>query len=233
MGTRITIQNKGAESSSPIVIDLNKKSSEASTGGTVLRILESVTSNGILNAIVTIFNRIVSLGTYSSIDELKSSNKVLNAISSKTKGDLTLSEVKESIRNIFVNVGYGDEAAEKKTARIYFICWLFGVAMTKMHSGDYVSQLGGDYKLTTVNVDGKDIPVCIAKLKFGRNTVDVSGIVGQSLCVINTFYKDASGKLKTTCIGKCYLKNASANLTGSESFSIIPTNSGLEFAEDF
>ena len=231
MGTRITIKTKGAESA-PIVIDTNK-SSEASAGGTLLRVLESVSSSGFLNAIVTLINRIMSLGTYSSINELKSSNKVLNAISSKTKGDLTLSEVKKSIHNIFVNVGYGDEKGEKTTARIYFIAWLFGVGLTKMHSGDYVSQLGGDYKLTTVNVDGKDIPVCIAKLKFGRNTVDVSGIVGQSLCVINTFYKDASGKLKTNCVGKCYLKNASTNLTGSESFNIVPTDSGLEFTEDF
>ena len=81
--------------------------------------------------------------------------------------------------------------------------------------------------------DDNKVPVCIAKLSFVRNTMDVSGVAGQSLCVINTFYKDNSGKLKTEFVGKCYLKNASNNLTGSvESFNIVPTAAGLECIDE-
>ena len=210
------------------------RSSEASSNGVFLRALWTI-GNPFINLIATGINRIVSLGTFKSVDEIKSSNKVINAVRSKVDNNTvtSLNEVKSSLHSVFVDVGYGDKKAESRTAKLYFIGWLLGIPLTKMKSGDNISDLNCNYKVTMMDLGDSKIPVCIAKLSFVRNTMDVSGVVGQSLCVINTFNKDASGKLKASLVGQCYLTDASSHLNGSvESFNIVPTGVGLEFVDD-
>jgi len=63
-----------------------------------------------------------------------------------------------------------------------------------------------NFSLSTVKINGIKLPICIMKMRFIRNTVDISGVVGQSLYVLNIFYKDSKGNLETKTVGNFYLK---------------------------
>ena len=186
---KITIQNKGAESA-PIVIDTNK-SSEATGLGTFNRTVGTFT-NPVYAGITTAINHVVSFGTFNTMAEVE---KAIAAKLEKVSGKEypSLNEIKQA--NPKLKDG--------------FINWYFN----GMQVGDKLNK-ASSVKLTTIN----NVPVAIMKMKWGRNTIDLSGLANQQLLLVTAFVKDG-GKVKSIKIGKCYI-NGKDDITTRESFVI-------------
>ena len=203
-------------------IDENGKSVEASFGGIYLRAHQTLI-NPIMNLIVTAINRSKSLGTFETIDKIKTDDKVLNKINNTIKtltdfahknvydGKLpTLDDVKKGLKSktwISVYKPGGTLIDESNKALLFTILWFLGIPIVKQRSGDFLKDIpDANFNLSTVKINDIEIPICIMKLRFIRNMVDISGVIGQSLYVLNIFYKDSKGNLETKTVGNFYLK---------------------------
>ena len=188
---KITIQNKGAESA-PVTIDTNDKSSEATGLGTVIR-ASSAIGSPLSGAIVTAINKVFSFGTFNTMAEVEKA--IAAKLDAKVSGKEypTLDEVKKA--NPRLKDG--------------FLNWYFN----GMQVGDKISK-ASSVKLTTIN----NVPVAIMKMKWGRNTMDMSGLAKQQLLLVTAFIK-AGGSIKGVKIGKCYI-NGKDDIATRESFII-------------
>ena len=212
---KITIHQKGQES---LTLDLDEisqmKSEEATLIGSAQRATAVVGSAGAVGLMNTMFNRIVSLGTYAKVKDLLVgiSNKVDSAY--KNKNAPSVEEAKQFI------------ADAKGRMKSGFWGWMYG-----FNAGDKVKDIPIT-NITVREINGK--PVAIAKMRFLRNTVDVSGLVNQMLVLINGFTKSGN-KIDTFKIGKAYIKGKDKNLSTAESWTmyIDENGNGSDFYKDF
>jgi len=136
-------------------IDENGKSVEASFGGVFLRAQQTIL-NPITNLIVTAINRFKSLGTFETIEKVKTDEKVLNKINDTVKtltdfahknvhdGALpTLDEVKKGLKSktwISVYKPSGTRNDETRKTILYTMLWILGIPLVKQKSGDFFKR---------------------------------------------------------------------------------------------
>lgn len=193
-GGKFEISREGR--ADPVVIDLSK-SEEAHVVGKVMRAAATVGSGFGSNLMATFINRIRSLGTFNTINELEKSVTARCKKALKEKEPASL----EDVRQYFKEKGYMISGK----GLVGFLSWAFtgdtGTKFEKMFEGS-------DFKLK--NKDG--LVIGLAKLRFLHNTMDISGIADQQLVLVNTFIKDKKGKVKAVKVGRCYIRGRTKNV---------------------
>ena len=171
----------------------SSKSQEATFLGTVGR----VAVTGVGNIWVTLLNKVMSIGTFNTVAELKA------ALPNKVNGKIKNSASMEDVKN-WISKGKG----KLKNG----IDWWF-----TFQAADKIKNIPStNFRL--IEVEGK--PVGIMKMRFGRNTQDAMGLFDQQLVLVNGFV-GSGDNIKPVKIGKAYIKGKDTPLSTRESLMLV------------
>jgi len=187
------------------------KSQEANVVGSITRGTNLVATAGASSVWTTIINKITSLGTFESVKDMTDS--IVSKVKAKVGNDSpSLEEVKSwinSSKGKFVS-GAGH--------------WWFNA----MEVGDKTSKIPAN-NLRVIEKDG--VVIGLMKMRFVRNTSDLSGLANQQLVLVNGF-KGSGSSITPVKIGRCYLKGRDKNLSTAEScFSLISDGENSVFID--
>lgn len=175
----------------------SSKSQEATFLGTVGRVGTTITSTGISNLWVTLLNKVMSIGTFDTVADLKAA--LPNKVNGKVKNSASMEDVKN-----WISKGKG----KLKNGIDWWFTW---------QAADKIKDIPStNFRL--IEVEGK--PVGIMKMKFGRNTMDAMGLLDQQLVLVNGF-TGSGDNIKPVKIGKAYLKGKDTPLSTRESLMLV------------
>ena len=175
----------------------SSKTQEATVLGTIGRVSSAVQTLGVDNILITLLNKIMSIGTFNTVAELKES------LSEKVNGKVKNSASMEDVKN-WISKGKG----KLKNG----IDWWF-----TFHAADKIKDIPNtNFRL--IEVEGK--PIGIMKMRFGRNTMDAMGLFDQQLVLVNGF-TGSGDNIKPVKIGKAYIKGKNTPLSTRESLMLV------------
>ena len=175
----------------------SSKTQEATVLGTIRRVSSSVQTLGVDNVLITLLNKIFSIGTFNTVAELK------EALSKKVNGKVKNSASMEDVKN-WISKGKG----KLKNG----IDWWF-----TFQAADKIKDIPNtNFRL--IEVEGK--PIGIMKMRFGRNTMDAMGLFDQQLVLVNGF-TGSGDNIKPVKRGKAYIKGKDTPLSTRESLMLV------------
>ena len=175
----------------------SSKAQEATVLGTIGRVASSVQSLGINNLWVTLLNKVMSIGTFNTVAELKAA--LPNKVNGKVKNSASMEDVKN-----WISKGKG----KLKNG----IDWWF-----TYQAADKIKNIPNtNFRL--IEVEGK--PVGIMKMRFGKNTMDAMGLLNQQLVLVNGF-TGSGDNIKPVKIGKAYIEGKDTPLSTRESLMLV------------
>lgn len=175
----------------------SSKAQEATVLGTIGRVSSAVQTLGVDNILITLLNKIFSIGTFNTVAELK------EALSKKVNGKVKNSASMEDVKN-WISKGKG----KLKNG----IDWWF-----TFQAADKIKDIPNtNFRL--IEVEGK--PIGIMKMRFGRNTMDAMGLFDQQLVLVNGF-TGSGDNIKPVKIGKAYIKGKNTPLSTRESLMLV------------
>ena len=175
----------------------SSKAQEATVLGTIGRVASSVQTLGINSLWITLLNKIMSIGTFNTVTDLKTA--IAKKVNEKVKNSASMEDVKN-----WISKGKG----KLKNG----IDWWF-----TFQAADKIKNIPNtNFRL--IEVEGK--PIGIMKMRFGRNTMDAMGLLNQQLVLINGF-TGSGNNIKPVKIGKAYIKGKDTPLSTRESLMLV------------
>ena len=189
-----TVESNGVKSE--VSFD-SSKTQEATVLGHIARVGQSITSAGYYPAVVTLLNKLFSIGTFNTVAELKAA--LANKVNGKVKNSASIEDVKN-----WISKGKG----KLKNG----IDWWF-----TFQAADKIKDMPKtNFRL--IEVEGK--PIGIMKMRFGRNTMDAMGLFDQQLVLVNGF-TGSGDNIKPVKIGKAYIRGKDTPLPTRESLMLV------------
>ena len=175
----------------------SSKAQEATVLGTIGRVASSVQTLGINSLWITLLNKVMSIGTFNTVTDLKTA--IAKKVNEKVKNSASMEDVKK-----WISKGKG----KLKNG----IDWWF-----TFQAADKIKNIPKtNFRL--IEVEGK--PIGIMKMRFGRNTMDAMGLLNQQLVLINGF-TGSGNNIKPVKIGKAYIKGKDTPLSTRESLMLV------------
>lgn len=175
----------------------SSKAQEATVLGTIGRVASSVQTLGINSLWITLLNKVMSIGTFNTVTDLKTA--IAKKVNEKVKNSASMEDVKN-----WISKGKG----KLKNG----IDWWF-----TFQAADKIKNIPNtNFRL--IEVEGK--PIGIMKMRFGRNTMDAMGLLNQQLVLINGF-TGSGNNIKPVKIGKAYIKGKDTPLSTRESLMLV------------
>ena len=175
----------------------SSKAQEATVLGTIGRVASSVQTLGINSLWITLLNKVMSIGTFNTVTDLKTA--IAKKVNEKVKNSASMEDVKK-----WISKGKG----KLKNG----IDWWF-----TFQAADKIKNIPNtNFRL--IEVEGK--PIGIMKMRFGRNTMDAMGLLNQQLVLINGF-TGSGNNIKPVKIGKAYIKGKDTPLSTRESLMLV------------
>ena len=175
----------------------SSKTQEATVLGTIGRVSSAVQTLGVDNVLITLLNKVMSIGTFNTVTELKEA--LSKKVNEKVKNSASIEDVKN-----WISKGKG----KLKNG----IDWWF-----TLQAADKIKDIPNtNFRL--IEVEGK--PIGIMKMRFGRNTMDAMGLLDQQLVLVNGF-TGSGDNIKPVKIGKAYIKGKDTPLSTRESLMLV------------